>query len=75
MTEQQALCDFFWGTHGCDLSSGHAGLVHRCGSDDPEGPCCEYDESAAPDHRVRHMFEEWGDWGPYGDGWRSGDRS
>jgi hypothetical protein len=37
--------------------------------------CCEYDEARPEDARVRHNYGEdneptdWGDWGPYGEGW------
>ena len=66
------ICNFYWGSHGCDLERGnHA--VHVCGT--PEGPCCEYDESRPA--RVRYMeFDEdltpvgWGDWMPAPHGWR-----
>lgn len=64
-------CDFFWGSHGCDLPPGH-GLVHECDSGDPDGPCCQYDEQAPPDRRVRFAVSDsagWGEWGPYGEGW------
>lgn len=73
MTNGQAICEFLWGSHGCHLAAGHAGSVHRCGEADPDGPCCEYDESADSGHRVRHFNDGWGDWGPYGDGWRQSE--
>jgi hypothetical protein len=72
-------CDFFWGSHGCDLPKRHRGS-HRCiiSTWDDDGletvtPCCEYDETVLPGLRVRHYNdsqERWGEWGPYGEGWR-----
>lgn len=36
------MCDYWWGTHACDLPDGHEGL-HRC-ADGPNGELCsEYD--------------------------------
>lgn len=67
-------CPFFWGSHGCGLEIGH-GSVHECNPGDPgdpDEPCCQYDEQAPPDRRVRFAVGEpagWGEWGPYGEGW------
>lgn len=67
-------CNFFWGSHGCDLDLGDHRL-HRCGADDPDGPCCEYDEDAPEYRRVRFYVYgdaegEWDEWRSYGEGWR-----
>jgi hypothetical protein len=81
MAEQ--MCNFCWGSHGCSLPVGHEG-VHRClvgyWDEDSETltenvSCCEYDEQRPATARVRHNYgednepEQWGEWGPYGDGW------
>ncbi len=66
-----ASCNFFWGSHGCDLERDNH-TVHRCGLEpspgelalvalgdlDPRtlGPCCEYDEDRPANARVRHDF-------------------
>jgi hypothetical protein len=62
------LCNFFWGTHGCDLAEDH-GKVHECESRDPEGPCCQYDETDLNSPKVRFTYwddeggsPEWGEW-------------
>lgn len=31
-------CDWFWGSHGCNLPLDHGGDVHVCGPSDPEDP-------------------------------------
>ena len=72
-------CNFFWGSHGCDLPrDGHR--LHRCGrlESTPEqlrlveegdldprtlGPCCEYDEDRPAGARVR-WAEAWSEGGP-----------
>lgn len=69
---------FFWGSHGCDRGQ-HDDLIHRCGVFDSEGPCCEYDEAAEPDRRIRYWLESeadddeeptgyWGNWRAFGQG-------
>jgi hypothetical protein len=36
------MCDYWWGTHACDLPDGHTGF-HRC-DEGPDGKMCsEYD--------------------------------
>ena len=65
-------CNFYWGSHGCDLELGDH-PVHVCGT--PEAPCCEYDEQHA---RARYMLYdrdgeapvEWDSWRAAPEGWR-----
>lgn len=69
-----ATCRYYWGSHGCDLVAGHPGSIHECGAGDPEGLCCQYDQAADPDHRVRHtQGDGWTEWGPYGEGFTMAD--
>lgn len=80
MEEVRVVCNFFWGSHGCDLDNGHAGPVHQCRiywTNEDESvtiePCCEYDEASVEEVRIRHYYstdEGWGSWGPYVAGWR-----
>lgn len=35
-----ALCNTFWGSHGCDRPRGHDG-PHICGSESKDGPCSQ----------------------------------
>jgi hypothetical protein len=76
------ICNYCWGSHGCELPKGDH-TTHQCSipMTDDDGMfsvvmCCEYDEKADPDRRVRHNHAsddeptEWGEWGPYGEGWR-----
>lgn len=78
------VCNFFWGSHGCDLEPGDH-RIHQCGTywdehynDEYEDMvdadiCCQYDEGADEDQRVRWADdnpETWSEWGPYGEGWR-----
>lgn len=68
----QPSCNFFWGSHGCDLPKGHDGKVHTCDfTDVVYGPCSQYDEDAPADRRVRFAYDdgEWGEWREYGEGW------
>jgi hypothetical protein len=75
-TTHPDLCNYFWGSHGCDMLAGHeavTGPIHTCGTRDEDGVCCQYDESAAPEHRVRFLEgepDEWALWGRYSEGWR-----
>ena len=46
-------CNFFWGSHGCDLPPGHEGN-HLCGLLD--GPCSRHDGARVQYHLVG------GDW-------------
>jgi hypothetical protein len=78
-TSKPISCDWFWGSHGCDMPGGHDGTIHTCGSRDPDGPCSQYDTTAPPDKRVRYTYEDqpdgtprWADWGPYGEGFGMG---
>lgn len=52
-------CNWFWGSHGCDLHSGHTGY-HLCGSLE-EDPCSKHDGTRVLFHYVG------GDWA---DEWR-----
>lgn len=77
-------CNFYWGSHGCSLDAGDH-RIHQCGTYWEEhfdidyeemvdaDICCQYDEDADEDHRVRHASfendEDWSEWGPYSDGW------
>lgn len=76
------LCNFFWGSHGCELPEGEH-TVHQCSwvitdMEDEQHVelCSEYDEKADFNNRVRHNSNrysepvEWSNWGPYGEGWR-----
>lgn len=73
--KDQKWCNFFWGSHGCDLPEGDHRL-HRCGTED--NPCMEYDEDRPADSRVRWWvfpdrlgpLGEWGSWTDYHEGWR-----
>lgn len=69
-TYWKGLCNFFWGSHGCDLPRDHTEVVHRCF--DGETVCSEYDEARPTDARVRWVQEDnnWGSWQPYREGWR-----
>lgn len=78
-TSKPVSCDWFWGSHGCDMPGGHDGTIHTCDSRDPDGPCSQYDTAAPADKRVRFnqadsdtATPEWGDWGPYGEGFGMG---
>lgn len=44
----KAMCDTFWGSHGCDLESGHVLPGHICGASDPEGICSYAVQVAGP---------------------------
>jgi len=62
-------CDTFWGSHGCDLESGHEG-VHVCGSRDPEGVCSQMRKTDEVGHgEVRFRYygtdRKWGEWTPW----------
>lgn len=46
-------CNWFWGSHGCDLDVGHEG-THLCGA--PEDPCSKHDGTRVQFHYVG------GDW-------------
>lgn len=60
-------CNFCWGTHGCDLTPGHEGTVHKCGGwleragsiDCEDLPCSEYDEANG---RARYFDDVPGSW-------------
>lgn len=54
------MCDYWWGTHGCDLSEGHEGH-HRC----LEGP---YDQLCSEYDGVRVRFGGVGKWEETGGG-------
>ena len=63
-------CDTFWGSHGCGLTPGHDGDVHRCG---PEGDVCSEMRKVVNSGKAEVRFyylgvpRRWGDWTP---GWR-----
>lgn len=42
-----ALCSWFWGSHGCDLEPDHTGS-HICGAGSPDGPCSYAVQLAGP---------------------------
>lgn len=47
------MCNWYWGSHGCDLEDGHSGH-HLCGS--PEDPCSKHSG-----YMVKYHFVG-GDW-------------
>jgi hypothetical protein len=51
-----SLCNFYWGSHGCDLElDDHE--VHVCNPDAPDGPCSEFNETEG---KVRYaLYEVW----------------
>lgn len=66
-----AICDYFWGSHGCSVPVEVPHTIHFCG--DPGSICCQFDEEADDDHRIRYWDDAtfaWGDWKPYGEGFR-----
>lgn len=46
-------CNWFWGSHGCGLNSGHGGK-HLCGT--PDDPCSTHDGT-----QVRYFLSD-GQW-------------
>ena len=71
-------CNFYWGSHGCGLQHGNHRL-HQCRyrEIDEDGIvglvqiCCEYDEDAPEELRVRYWQNgEPMEWSAYGEGWR-----
>lgn len=70
-------CNFYWGSHGCDLSPEHEG-VHHCGGTSLEDSCSEYDETTGgARYQLADVFEdgteanfEWGEWHDHGRGFR-----
>ena len=67
-------CNYYWGSHGCDLPMDPPHSIHICDG----GDCSEYNEEADDQHRIR--FVVWDDetgepsgythWGPYIEGFR-----
>lgn len=74
-------CDFYWGSHGCDLEEGHEGVIHECGRDDPEGICSQHNEETSEwrfaypltDAPVAREDHEWSEWKVGSKGFRMGE--
>lgn len=66
-----AICNWFWGSHGCDHDLGHDGN-HMCG--DADDPCSEYDGEHVrfalfcEDEHGEMAHDGWSNWSdmPYG---------
>lgn len=78
-------CNWFWGSHGCDLDRGHKGDIHLCGGtneevewdDDDLGneyPCSQYNsetnEARAGIIGDDGTFSHWSAWGDNYGGWQ-----
>lgn len=55
-------CNWFWGSHGCDLPPFHDG-DHLCGTD--EEPCCKHNGT----HALSHLWSATGPTGAWADAW------
>lgn len=72
-------CDFFWGSHGCDLPPGHKEQMHQCQvyneREDSLDLCSQFDPYALV-YTVRfyhYDIDDWGAWMNWGSGFSNHD--